>query len=136
MKTTTAFTSTGSTSGIARQRLGRDGEEWAVGVLRSRGYLVLARNWRGHDGELDLICVESGAVVAVEVKTRRSHDYGHPAESVTPEKLRRIERLLLCWVHTQRPAWLRARRRVDVIALTLDTPSGSVIEIRRDVGHG
>lgn len=136
MKTTTAFISSRSSLSRTRQRLGHDGEERAVSVLRSRGYLILARNWRGYDGELDLICVENGAVVAVEVKTRRSLDYGHPAEAVTPEKLRRIERLLLSWVRTQRPTWLRARRRVDVVALTLDTPRGAVIEIRQDVCHG
>ncbi|MGO1790163.1 MAG: YraN family protein [Micrococcaceae bacterium] len=136
MKTETQSASTRTLRGMTRQRLGRDGEEWAVGVLRSRGYLILARNWRGNEGELDLICVEGGAVVAVEVKTRRSNSFGHPAEAVTPNKLRRIERLLLSWVRTQRPSWLRARRRVDVVALTLETPTGSVIELRRDVGHG
>lgn len=136
MKTSTSPAFAGQATGISRQRLGSDGEDWAIRILRSQGYLVLARNWRGSDGELDVICVQNGVVVAVEVKTRRNHKYGHPADAVTPEKVRRIERLLLSWLRTQRPTWLRARRRIDVVALTLDTPTGPVFEIRRDVHHG
>lgn len=58
---------------------------------------VLARNWRiaaGElRGELDLVCRDGGALVFVEVKTRRSDSLGGPLPAVTPRKQRKIRRL-------------------------------------------
>lgn len=109
------------------------GEELAARVLADHEYSVLVTNWQGAAGELDLVALDQGVLVAVEVKTRRRHDYGHPAESVTPAKLRRIQRLLLEWTRTTKPAWMRARRRVDVVAITVDDTLGTKVELLKDV---
>ena len=55
--------------------------------------------------------------MAVEVKTRRSAAFGHPAEAVTARKLARVRRLTAEWLRTHdlRPASVR----VDVIAIRL-----------------
>lgn len=58
----------------AKQR-GRWGELWAARhYFRQRRAAVLAMNWRGGGGELDLICRERGILVCVEVKTRAPDD--------------------------------------------------------------
>jgi putative endonuclease len=49
--------------------LGRRGERAAVRALRRAGYRVLARNARTVHGEIDVVAIEDGAVVLVEVKT-------------------------------------------------------------------
>ncbi|MFZ5814852.1 MAG: YraN family protein [Bacillota bacterium] len=74
-------------------RVGREGEEAAAAYLASRGYRILERNLRFRSGEIDLVAEESGFLVFVEVKTRRSAGFGSAAEAVTAEKRRRLIRL-------------------------------------------
>lgn len=100
----------------ARQRLGQHGEEQAARWYRRHGYVVVARNWRCRDGELDLICLREDLVVIAEVKTRRSDAYGHPAEAVTPAKQRRIRRLGAIWL-AENPASAHRSVRFDVVAI-------------------
>ncbi|HNR98594.1 MAG TPA: YraN family protein [Planctomycetota bacterium] len=53
--------------------LGRAGELAAAAHLRCHGLHVVARNWRGRRGELDIVAVDAaGTLVFVEVKTSRS----------------------------------------------------------------
>ncbi len=105
----------------ATDAVGRHGEDAATRFLLEAGWTILDRNWRGTRGELDLVALDGPELVAVEVKTRRSTAFGHPAEAVTARKLARIRRLTAEWLHAHdvRPASVR----VDVIAIRL-TGSG------------
>ncbi len=78
--------------------LGRYGERVAEGHLTALGMVVLDRNWRCDLGELDLVLRDGGVLVACEVKTRSSLDYGSPHEAVTPQKLGRLRRLAMRWL--------------------------------------
>jgi len=82
----------------ARQAVGAYGERVAEQHLTAQGLVVIARNWRCPDGEIDLILRDGDDVVFCEVKTRRGTGYGHPAESVTPAKQRRIRVLAQRWL--------------------------------------
>jgi putative endonuclease len=73
-----------------RQRLGARGEQLAAAWYVSRGYRVVARNWRCAEGELDLVLLGGGDLVFCEVKTRTSARFGLPAEAVTAAKQRRL----------------------------------------------
>lgn len=101
----------------AKDAVGRYGEDVAEAHVRNRGWDVLDRNWRTRDGELDLVALDGRELVVVEVKTRRSTAYGHPAEAVTARKLARVRRLAAQWLvaHDVHPASVR----VDVIAVLL-----------------
>ena len=79
-------------------RLGDQGESIAADYLTDAGLRVLDRNWRCREGELDVVARDAGALVFCEVKTRRGLGYGHPAESVTPAKQRRIRVLAQRWL--------------------------------------
>jgi len=74
----------------ARVRLGRRGEELAVGELGRCGYRIVARNWRCQVGEVDVVALRSRAYHFFEVRTRRGREYGTPEESLTPAKQRRM----------------------------------------------
>ncbi|GAB2697918.1 YraN family protein [Thalassiella azotivora] len=95
--------------------VGRYGEKVAVDHLERAGMVVLGRNWRCRDGELDVVARDGDTVVGVEVKTRRSLAFGHPVEALTDAKVARLRRLLARWVseHDVRPDLLR----VDVVAV-------------------
>jgi putative endonuclease len=77
----------------ARRALGQAGEDRAAAWYRSRGYTVVARNWRCREGELDLVVHRGRTLVFVEVKARRTDRFGIPAEAVTPAKQRRLRAL-------------------------------------------
>jgi putative endonuclease len=87
---------------------------------------VLDRNWRASQGELDLVALDGDELVVVEVKTRRSVAYGHPAEAVTPRKLARVRRLAAEWLsaHEVRPGSVR----VDVVAVLVPPRAPAQVE--------
>jgi putative endonuclease len=96
--------------------LGQRGEAAATRFLRRLGYTIVARGERDHLGEIDLVAVDGRTVVFVEVKTRRSHDAGHPADAVDEAKQRRLARLALAYL--KRHDLLECRARFDVVAVT------------------
>lgn len=75
----------------------------------AHGYVVVARNWRCREGELDLVLARGRLVVFCEVKTRTSDAFGTPAEAVTRAKQLRLRRLALRWIDEAgvRPGALR-----------------------------
>lgn len=54
-----------------QQKTGRSGERTAEQFLRrEKGFRILVRNWRWEKDEIDLVCLDRGVLVFVEVKTR------------------------------------------------------------------
>jgi putative endonuclease len=116
----------------SKDLLGRHGEDLAAGYLESLGMLVVERNWRCPEGEIDIVALDGDALVIAEVKTRRSLDYGHPFEAVGAEKLARLHRLASAWCRDRE---LRMpRRRVDVIAVIDDGTGRPEVEHLKGVG--
>ncbi len=69
-----------------RQVVGRWGEDAAAEYLAANGYTVLARNVHSAHGEIDIVASKDGLLVFVEVKTRSSHTFAYPEDSVTRRK--------------------------------------------------
>ncbi len=76
-----------------RGTLGRIGEDLAAAHLQKAGYKILARNYRQKCGEIDIIALDRGTLVFVEVKTRKSLSFGLPFEAVTEKKQKQIGRV-------------------------------------------
>ena len=110
----------------ATDAVGRYGENVAARYLVSEGFQVLDRNWRGPDGELDIVALDAGALVVVEVKTRRGLGFGHPAEAVTARKLARLRRLTAQWraAHDVQPP----AGRIDGIAVLVPRSGAAHVE--------
>jgi putative endonuclease len=66
--------------------LGRSGEAYAAGYLREKGYRILETNWRYGKEEIDIVALQGGEVVFVEVKTRSFNPVEAPELSVTEAK--------------------------------------------------
>jgi len=78
----------------ARRRFGDRGEDLAAAFFMARGFSLVARNWRCRAGEIDLIMARGGRLHFIEIKTRRTTDYGHPEEAITPQKLQHLRRAI------------------------------------------
>lgn len=107
----------------------------------ARGFVVVDRNWRCREGELDLVCAGSSpggpVLVFCEVKTRRSTAFGSPLEAVTVAKQRRIRVLARRWLEAQGSGGdhgrgrRAARLRFDVAAVLVlpgTAPEVQVVE--------
>jgi putative endonuclease len=98
--------------------LGAKGELVALEYLEARGAKLLARNYRCPGGEIDLVVLHEGDLVAVEVKTRTIGGLGLPEESLTWGKLKRVARALGMFAfESQQTGWLW---RVDVVVVDVD----------------
>ena len=111
-----------------RRAVGAYGERLAERHLRDQGLVVLARNWRCSDGEVDLILRDGEDVVFCEVKTRRGTAFGSPAEAVTVTKQRRIRTLAMRWLDEHPEA--RARTvRFDVASVLAERGTAPIIDV-------
>lgn len=109
---------------------GRSGEDLAVDYLGHHGYQILERNYRIRGGEIDIIARDGDFLVFVEVKTRYTHDFGLPIESITPWKIKFILKSALFYINKIR--WKDRQYRLDVV--TVDYLLGQpLIELHRNV---
>lgn len=101
-----------------RRRLGQWGEKVAALHLEAQGLAILERNWRCRDGEIDLIARDGETIVFVEVKTRRSRDFGAPEEALTSHKAAKLMQLGQQYMADRElddVDW-----RIDLVAVELD----------------
>jgi putative endonuclease len=81
--------------GDPRHDLGGRGESAVAAWLTHSGWRVLARRWRAPEGELDIVALDpAGALVAVEVRARRTARTGGAADSVDARHLHRLRAAL------------------------------------------
>jgi putative endonuclease len=101
--------------------LGRRGEDVAHRYLQKAGYAVVARNYRaGADSEIDIVARKDDLVVFVEVKSRRSAEYGAPERAMNADKQKNIVRGARAY--TTRGAIDWSRVRFDVISVVFSEP--------------
>lgn len=113
----------------AKVAVGQYGESVAERHLTAQGMVVLDRNWRCSEGEIDLVLREDDVLVVCEVKTRRGPIGGSPHEAVGPAKLDRLRRLAERWAveHGLRPPGIR----IDLVAvLPADRGAATVDHVR------
>lgn len=70
--------------------IGQKGEETAVKILKKQGYKILERNYRTKTGEIDIIALDGQYTCFIEVRLRKSNDFGTPADTIDQRKRRRI----------------------------------------------
>jgi putative endonuclease len=116
----------------AKDALGQHGEQLAAEYLQQAGFRIVARNWRCREGEIDIVMVDRRTLVACEVKTRSSTEYGTPLEAITWQKRRRLRHLAVAWVLAH--GVLFDEVRVDVVEVLKDRRGGFTIEHVRGVG--
>ena len=102
---------------MKRRDTGILGEELARDFLRKRGYRIQETNYRCPEGEIDIVAMHQDFLVFVEVRTKRSLDFGSPEESITLTKKERMRATAFHYQQTHSnlpPLW-----RIDVVAVQL-----------------
>ncbi len=82
--------------------LGVAAETFVSERLRQDGWDILARNWRGGGGELDVVALKAGVLRIVEVKARTNAD---PLQAITPRKQRRLVQAAEAFLATSEVSW-------------------------------
>lgn len=103
---------------LSRQETGLLGEHLAARHLRQHGRRILYRNYRGpHRGEVDIVARHEKVLAFIEVKTRTSAAFGRPADAVTQDKQRLIQRGAQDWL--RRLGHPRIPIRFDIVEVLL-----------------
>jgi putative endonuclease len=99
-----------------RRWFGTRSERAAAKFLRRQGYRIVARNYSCPHGELDLVAVDRGCIVFVEVRSTGTDDLTKTAASVDLAKQQRLTTLALHFL--QRHRLLDQPARFDVLILS------------------
>lgn len=95
--------------------IGSWGEDYACQYLKEHGLQLIDSNVRTPYGEIDLVMELNGIMVFVEVKTRSNNKSGYPEESVTEDKMDRMNECALWFMDSHNKN--EAPWRVDVVAV-------------------
>lgn len=111
---------------IEPHELGKLGEDLAVEYLQGKGYQILERNWHSGHKEIDIIALDDTTLVVVEVKTRKSDDYGEPNIAVDKAKQQ-----MLIWAAN---AYVRYKNlevdvRFDIVSIVISDAESEIEHI-------
>jgi putative endonuclease len=112
-------------------RMGGAAERLCAWSLRLRGYRVLARRFRSHAGEIDLIAKRGHVLAFIEVKARPTH--AQAAEAVTPRQRQRVERAALAFVQAH-PRLATLAMRFDAMLVAPRRPPRHIVDAWRPRG--
>ncbi len=111
-----------------RQQFGKESESEAVRYLKKNGYKILEQNYRTKLGEIDIIAKDKGTIAFIEVKSRRSGNYGNPKWAVTPKKQRKISMVALYYLKTTNQSDEKARFDVVTLISNYNNPRIEIIK--------
>ncbi len=112
--------------------IGNKGEDLASEFLKKQGYKILERNYRIRGGEIDIVGRDGETLVFIEVKTRYSHEYGLPNESVTAWKIRYL--LKTARFYIQKINWGDREYRIDFVGIDFaDSKENPKIELIKNI---
>ena len=99
------------------RKIGDRGETQAITFLENLGYTILQQNFCIRGGEIDIIAKDKDAYVFIEVKTRHQGRFGTPEESISPTKLRFIQKSISLYFAQKNLSEFDTNFRIDLIAI-------------------
>jgi len=89
-------------------------EKLACDYLKKNGLRLIEKNFHSRHGEIDLIMQHQDTLVFIEVRYRKSQDFGGAKASVTPTKQNKIKKTALYYMQKKGHEF---NARIDVIAM-------------------
>jgi putative endonuclease len=111
-----------------KQKFGEQGETLAAKRLKKAGYKIIETNYRTRLGEIDIIAKDKDTIVFVEVKSRRSVNFGNPKQAVTLRKQKKISMVALYYLKTTGQSNAKARFDVVTVISSQDRPQVEIIK--------
>jgi putative endonuclease len=104
---------------MKRRETGILGEKIACEFLSRNGYDIIETNYRCAEGEIDIIARQKDILVFIEVRTKKSQQFGSPEESITRNKKEKLR--ALAERYGQEHENIPGSWRIDVMAIQLDS---------------
>jgi putative endonuclease len=109
---------------------GELGEKIAVEYLKRQNYRIVEQNFRTRNGEIDIIAIDKNenpqVLSFIEVKTRKTTDFGTPLEAIGYYKLQALQRTAQYYKASHRG--LPESLRIDAVAILLN-PDNSLAQL-------
>lgn len=103
-----------------RHTLGRQGEQHALEHLRRLGYELVEANHRTRFGEIDLVMLDDGTLVFVEVKSRRAQRPAAVWEALDERKRRQVRRMARAYLYEREHRPAATAIRFDAVGVVMD----------------
>jgi len=95
--------SSGEAESAKHLETGRRAEALAASWLQAQGMIVVERNWRRPQAEIDLVMRDKDTCVFVEVRSRTGDEHGDPLETVDNKKRAHLVRGARLYIHEVQP---------------------------------
>lgn len=97
-------------------KTGLEGELLGAAYLIKEGYIIQEKNWRFQRSEVDIIAHKNETLHFIEIKTRRTKNFGLPEDQVGQKKIKNLinaaEQYLFIY-----PEWKRIQ--FDILAISI-----------------
>ncbi|MFT3680977.1 MAG: YraN family protein [Ferruginibacter sp.] len=100
---------------------GKEGELLAAAYFTQQGYRLLEQNWRYSHWEVDIIAEKNNVLHFIEVKARRSKNFGLPEEKVNNKKIQNLVNAAEEYLY-QHPHWKRIQFDILSIIILKNSP--------------
>lgn len=101
-----------------KKEIGKIGEDFALKYFKKKGFEICERNYKTNFGEVDLIVRKENLLVFVEVKARKSLEFGEPIEAVNVRKQEKIR--FIANYYLLRKKMRDYQIRFDIFSIILD----------------
>jgi len=98
-----------------KRSTGSKGEQIACEFLTKLGYKIIERNYHYGHGEIDIVAKDGEIIVFVEVKYRKSLEYGQPETAITKGKQKQIRKIAEAYIYERDIKDTSCR--IDVVAI-------------------
>jgi putative endonuclease len=103
---------------LDKKTIGQSGEQAAAIFLKNKGFRIIQTNYQVAGAEVDIIALTGRILCFIEVKTRKSNDYGAPEAFVHLAKQRKIIRAAKFF--SNRKPYREYLVRFDVVSIISD----------------
>jgi putative endonuclease len=100
---------------------GKKGEAMGIIWLQEKGYAIKEQNWRYSRWEVDVIAEKESVLHFIEIKTRRSKNFGLPEERVGNKKIQNLINAAEEYLYLN-PQWKRIQFNILSILLLKNEP--------------
>lgn len=107
---------------------GKAGEQLAEIYFAGHNYTILEKNWRHSHWEVDIIASKNNVLHFIEVKARRTKNYGLPEDKVSNKKIQNLINAAEEYLYLH-PEWKRIQFDVlSIIIIKNNEPEYFLIE--------